>query len=264
MLSHVKNVGWGYVDGGSGGSGNSGSSSSSHLATPDFILGPRCCATYISLKYHLLHPSYLQGRIAELPSQFEVRVVLCYADAEDCESALLGLNRLALRCRCTLLLAWSLPEAGRYLETLKAYEKKPADGIMERAESEFLPRLAEVLTAVRSVNKSDVGTLLASFGSVAGIAAAPMEEMALCPGLGEKKIERLYDALREPFQRGAKRRAEQQGGGGGGGGSSSGGGDSTGVVAGAGGATSQRQNKRMSHAAAASDAPDEEQQADDF
>ena len=73
---------------------------------------------------------------------------------------------------------------------------------------EFLPRLSEVLTAVRSVNKSDVATLLGTFGSLNGIANASMEEMALCPGIGEKKVERLYDALHEPFshaKRGTKR-----------------------------------------------------------
>ena len=99
---------------------------------------------------------------------FQQHIVLCLVDVDDCESALLGINRLVLRCRCTLVLAWSLAEAARYLETFKAYENKPATVIQERAESEFLPRLSEVLTAVRSVNKSDVATLLGTFGSLNG------------------------------------------------------------------------------------------------
>jgi len=35
----------------------------------------------------------------------------------------------------------SLPEAARILETFKAYEKKPADTIMERQNKEYLGRV---------------------------------------------------------------------------------------------------------------------------
>ena len=34
----------------------------------------------------------------------------------------------------TALLAWSVPEAARYLETLRAYARKPADLIKERSD----------------------------------------------------------------------------------------------------------------------------------
>ena len=41
---------------------------------------------------------------------------------------------MCILANCTLVLAWSLEEAGRYLETYKAYEQKPADLLMENLE----------------------------------------------------------------------------------------------------------------------------------
>ena len=107
----------------------------------DFVLGKRTAALYLSLRYHLLHPQYLRARIAALREAtggegggsgdtFQQHIVLCLVDVDDCESALLGINRLVLRCRCTLVLAWSLAEAARYLETFKAYENKPKKNLM--------------------------------------------------------------------------------------------------------------------------------------
>ena len=37
-----------------------------------------------------------------------------------------------------IVLAWSFAEAGRYLETLKAYARKPADLIKERTDGSFV------------------------------------------------------------------------------------------------------------------------------
>jgi DNA excision repair protein ERCC-1 len=57
-----------------------------------------------------------------------------------------------------------------------------------------------VLTNVRSVNKTDVVTLLEVFGSFGGICQADEQQLVLCPGLGDKKVKRLYQALHEPFK----------------------------------------------------------------
>lgn len=64
----------------------------------------------------------------------------------------------------TLLVVWSNAEAARYVETLKLYEKTSADAIMERPNTDFLGQVTDALTAIRSVNKTDVSTLVASFG----------------------------------------------------------------------------------------------------
>lgn len=76
---------------------------------------------------------------------------------------------------------------------------------------------ADVLTCVRSLNKTDVLTLLSHFGSVAGILTASIEQLSMCPGFGEKKVRRLWEALHAPISgdadggASASRRAGQEG-----------------------------------------------------
>ncbi|XP_017600473.1 PREDICTED: DNA excision repair protein ERCC-1, partial [Corvus brachyrhynchos] len=55
-------------------------------------------------------------------------------------------------------------EAGRYLETFKSYEQKPPDLLKERVEQDFLSRVTDCLTGVKSVNKTDALSLLGAFG----------------------------------------------------------------------------------------------------
>ena len=78
-------------------------------------------------------------------------------------------------------------------------ETKPADLIKERSDGAFVSQLAESLTLVRPLNKNDVATLHANFGSLASIMHASHEQLAACPGLGERKVRRLCDAFAEPF-----------------------------------------------------------------
>ena len=44
-------------------------------------------------------------------------------------------------------------------------------------------------------------TLLNIFGSLAGIVAAAPEKLALCPGFGPHKAQKVYEALHEAFRR---------------------------------------------------------------
>ena len=129
-------------------------------------------------------------------------------DADE-RHALLTINTQALLHDATLLLAWSWEEAARYLETVRCYEHKPPTAIMARASDDYVGRLADVLGCVRSVNKTDAATLASNFGSVKAIARASREELALCPGLGGKKVERLYAALHAPFPGAKKHKAQR-------------------------------------------------------
>lgn len=105
-------------------------------------------------------------------------------------------------------MAASNTECGRYLETFKSYENKAATSIQEREEKEFLPRLTKVLTNVRSINKTDVSTLLDVFGNLSNICNASQQQLVLCPGLGEKKVKRLFQALHQPFERKVKPKSD--------------------------------------------------------
>ncbi|KAF3454430.1 hypothetical protein FNV43_RR04877 [Rhamnella rubrinervis] len=184
LLKHIRNVRWAFAD-----------------VVCDFLLGQSSCALYLSLRYHLLHPDYLYYRIRELQKTFKLRVVLCHIDVEDVVKPLLEVTKTSLLHECTLLCGWSLEECGRYLETIKVYENKPADIIQGQMDTDYLSRLTHALTTVRHVNKTDVVTLGTTFGSLSHIMDASMEDLARCPGIGERKVKRLYDTFHEPFKR---------------------------------------------------------------
>ncbi|MBZ3878117.1 DNA excision repair protein ERCC-1 [Sciurus carolinensis] len=153
----------------------------------------------VSLRYHNLHPDYIHERLQSLGKTFALRILLVQVDVKDPQQALKELAKMCILADCTLILAWSPEEAGRYLETYKAYEQKPADLLMEKLEQDFVSRVTECLTTVKSVNKTDSQTLLATFGSLEQLISASREDLALCPGLGPQKARRLFDVLHEPF-----------------------------------------------------------------
>jgi DNA excision repair protein ERCC-1 len=188
MLSAVRNVGLEFRDG----------------LIPDYVMGEAaCCVLFLSVRYHLLHNNYLEERLQSVrkedPTHYKTKLVLCFVDVDDNEVALREINRVALLSDFTLVLAWSWLEAARYLETFKAYENKSATIIKEKVEAEFLPKANDVLTSIRSVNKTDVVTLLSTFGTVKGLMNASMEELSLCPGVGAKKVRQLLETFQEPF-----------------------------------------------------------------
>lgn len=178
---------------------------------PDYIMGPTRCALFLSLRYHNLHPDYIHRRVAELRSDFDLRVLLCLVDVEDNTSTLLMLNDLCVQNRLSLLLAWSEEEAARYLETFKAFDGRDASSIQKREHVNYADQVSDVLGSVRSINKTDAGQLLMQFGNLKNLVAASVDELSLCPGVGPKKVRRLYEAFRKPFSsRAAKRRRERK------------------------------------------------------
>nr|XP_010945112.1 PREDICTED: DNA excision repair protein ERCC-1 isoform X3 [Camelus bactrianus] len=186
VLRFVRNVPWEFGD-----------------VLPDYVLGQSTCALFLSLRYHNLHPDYIHQRLQSLGKSFALRVLLVQVDVKDPQQALKELAKMCILADCTLILAWSPEEAGRYLETYKAYEQKPADLLMEKLEQDFVSRVTECLTTVKSVNKTDSQTLLTTFGSLEQLIAASQEDLALCPGLGPQKVRALGVGLRGWGQEGA-------------------------------------------------------------
>lgn len=168
---------------------------------PDYVLGQTTCALFLSLRYHHLNPNYIHERLKQLGSTFVLRVLLLQVDVKDPHHALKELARICIMADCTLILAWSPEEAGRYLETYKSYEKKPADLLKEQVEKDYLSKVTDCMTTVKSINKTDAITLLSTFSSVEGVINASKEDLGLCPGLGPQKARRLYDVLHKPFIR---------------------------------------------------------------
>ena len=183
VLNHVKNVKWEF----------------NGEILPDFQMGQYTAGLYLSLRYHLLHPDYLDLRIRELQREFRLQVLLVMVDVDDADEMIVKLTRLANLNKVTMILTWSNEELARYIETYKAYEKKPADIIQGSLGGDYYTQLQDVLTSIRSINKSDVYTLASTFGSLQAIMNASVEQLQLCPGLGEKKVNRIYEAFHEPI-----------------------------------------------------------------
>ncbi|XP_067670741.1 DNA excision repair protein ERCC-1-like [Haliotis asinina] len=188
ILKHVRNIPWEY--------GN---------IVPDYVMGQSTCALFLSLRYHQLNPEYIHKRLKLLGKSFDLRVLLVQVDIKDPHHLLKDLAKMCILADCTLMLAFSPEEAGRYLETYKVYENKPPEAIMEKTDNNFMAKMTDCLTTVKSVNKTDCMTLMSTFGSLEKVMKAGREELSLCPGFGPQKAQRLHDVFHQPFLKSRKR-----------------------------------------------------------
>ena len=177
----------------------------------DYVCGPTVCVLYLSLQYHKLHPGYIYKRIKSLGSNFRLRILLVLADVVEHRSPLHELTKLSLVHGVTLVCTTSEREAARYLETLRSYDGKGAEGIQERVGTDYASRLNAAFSSVRGVNKTDITTLAYTFGSVKDIALAGQDELRQCPGIGERKVARLHAALHQPFRADNKEMPAEEG-----------------------------------------------------
>ncbi|XP_052820044.1 DNA excision repair protein ERCC-1-like [Mya arenaria] len=192
ILKHIRNVPWEYA-----------------AIVPDYVIGRSNCALFLSLRYHQLHPEYLHERLKELGKGYELRVLLVLVDVKDPHHLLKSLTKICILADLTMILAFTAEEAGRYLEAYKVYENKPAEALMERADTDYVSKLTECLTTVKSVNKTDCLTLISAFKSMEGIIKASKEDISMCAGFGPQKAQRLYDVFHEPYLRLKKRERER-------------------------------------------------------
>uniref|UniRef100_A0A8B9VFP3 ERCC excision repair 1, endonuclease non-catalytic subunit n=1 Tax=Anas zonorhyncha TaxID=75864 RepID=A0A8B9VFP3_9AVES len=109
---------------------------------PDYVLGPSTCALFLSLRYHNLNPDYIHERLRSLGRSYALQLLLLQVDVKDPHQAVKELAKICVLADCTLILAWSPEEAGRYLETYKAYEQKPPDLLRERVEPGYMARVS--------------------------------------------------------------------------------------------------------------------------
>ncbi|KAI8877723.1 hypothetical protein K501DRAFT_288242 [Backusella circina FSU 941] len=138
--------------------------------------------------------------MANAKQLYVVRVVLVHVDVDNHHAPLCELNRLAVLNGFTLVLAWSLEEAGRYLETFKMFEHKSPDTIREKQNpDDYYANMTDCLTQVKSINKTDVLTLMSTFGTLKNIADATADKLAICPGFGEQKVKQLKQVWDQPF-----------------------------------------------------------------
>ena len=166
----------------------------------DFVITPAVWALFVSLRFHVLHPSYLDTRISEIRRQVKQLIILCLVDMEDYTKHMQEVSLLASARECTLMVGCKPEEVARYLESYKVFENKPASAIQERVEGEHVPQVTDLLTSIRSVNKTDVLTLMGNFRCLADVMKASPEALATCIGFGEKKVRRVYDHFHSPLR----------------------------------------------------------------
>lgn len=121
-------------------------------------------------------------------------------DIDNHEEPLRELAKTSLVNNLTLILCWSAREAARYLELYKQYEFAGPGAIRKAEGTGYAERMVDVVTAVRSVNKTDAVGLVSAFGSVRGAVNARPEEVAGVSGWGEKKVARWCGTVREGFR----------------------------------------------------------------
>ena len=200
LLSHIKHVPMEFVK--------------REEQAADFVVGPRSCALFLSVKYHMLHPQYIWGRIRQLGQAYDLRVLVCHVDIEDNVKSLGEINKICFTSDLTLILAFSEEEAARYIESLKAYQNKGSKSIQKKEEKEFVPAISKTLTGgISSVNKTDVITLLQAFNTFKGICNANEEQLLLLGGFGEKKVKDFYAATHTSFRPSNARTSTGAGGG---------------------------------------------------
>ncbi|ELU13340.1 hypothetical protein CAPTEDRAFT_166856 [Capitella teleta] len=171
ILKHIRNVAWEFGE-----------------TVADYELGLTTCALFLSLRYHLLTPNYIHERLKQLGHCYNLRVLLVLIDVKDPHHCLQELASVCILSDCTLMVAFSPEEAGRYLETYKSFETKPPDLIMEKTEANFLSKFTDCLTSVRKINKTDAATLLSTFKTFDAISEANVEDLSLLPGFGPQKV----------------------------------------------------------------------------
>ncbi|KAH8065230.1 hypothetical protein JL722_2139 [Aureococcus anophagefferens] len=126
LLKHLRNVAWRFEK----------------KLVPDYVVGEKHCAVFISIRYHLLKPSYLSRRLAELKAEtWRLRVLLCHVDLDDAAKALHELNVLAVKAECTLILGHSDRECA--YECFKAYERNSAACIKDKVDGTHHAQLAD-------------------------------------------------------------------------------------------------------------------------
>lgn len=183
ILNHIKIVPWEYAD-----------------IPADYVVGTTACALFLSLKYHRLHPEYIYSRVKLLAGKYNLRIVLVMVDIPNHEDILKELSKTSIINNLTLILCWSAPEAAHYLELFKSSEHAPATAIRTQQAQSYKDSLNEFVTTPRSINKTDVTSLISSFGSLQNAINAHPEQLASIPGWGQRKVQQWYNAVREDFR----------------------------------------------------------------
>ncbi|KAK0425443.1 hypothetical protein QR680_009205 [Steinernema hermaphroditum] len=182
----------------------------------DFEAGSSCGIFYLTLKWHKLHPGYLETRFTE-SGNYPLNILLVVVNVEEPRFLLKDLNLFCYRTRWTFVLSYTVEEAAEYIENIKLAENKSAVTALQDSHKRQMQKEAGAsktagdsrkeqlhsalgfLSSIRSVNSSDAQRLIGTFGSIQNIAKASADDLAMCPGLGPVKAQNIYNFFRTPF-----------------------------------------------------------------
>lgn len=173
----------------------------------DYIFGRSACGVFLSLKYHNLYPNYIYDKMRAIGDGYRLKVLILLVDISDPKVPLRELTKFAIHTEATLMLCWSFEEAGRYVDTYRLFRNKTPQILMEkqaannRGTEGAYECVAEALSSLKRVNKSDAVSLISSFDSLERLSAASADSLSVCPGLGPQKADQLYVLFRRPFFR---------------------------------------------------------------
>uniref|UniRef100_A0A3Q0KD97 Putative excision repair cross-complementing 1 ercc1 n=1 Tax=Schistosoma mansoni TaxID=6183 RepID=A0A3Q0KD97_SCHMA len=184
VLKQIRNVAWEYAD-----------------IDPDFVVGRNNCIYFLSLRYHNLNPEYIFERLRQTKQHYQLSVLLVQVDVPDPYYPLKELCKICWTERLTLMLAWNMEEAARYLEAYKALENKPPDNLMVEpaTQTDHIAQVTDFLTSVRRITKADAVSAMKKFDTVADIVRADQSTLEKCPGFGQLKARKLTEVFRMPF-----------------------------------------------------------------
>ncbi|CAH8592318.1 unnamed protein product [Schistosoma turkestanicum] len=184
VLKQIRNVAWEYAD-----------------IEPDFVVGRNNCIYFLSLRYHNLNSEYIFERLRQSKRHYQLSVLLVQVDVTDPYYPLKELCKICWTERLTLMLAWNIEEAARYLEAYKALENKPPDNLMEEpaTQTDHVAQVTDFLTSIRRITKADTVSAMRKFDTVADIIRADQSTLEKCPGFGQLKARKLAEVFRMPF-----------------------------------------------------------------
>ncbi|MCP9260880.1 Katanin p60 ATPase-containing subunit A1 [Dirofilaria immitis] len=171
----------------------------------DFEAGKELGVLYLSLKWHKLHPNYIETRIS---SDDPISACECGTTSYSTR-----IKSFCYRTNWTLMLCYSAEEAAEYLENLyisrNRNEQSAVNAMRERKRKRLclsdddneLHQAIKFLTVVRSLTISDAQCLIATFGNIRKIANADIDRLLLCPGLGPAKARNIHSFFRTTFRK---------------------------------------------------------------
>ncbi|EJW84471.1 helix-hairpin-helix domain-containing protein family protein [Wuchereria bancrofti] len=106
----------------------------------DFEAGKEMGILYLSLKWHKLHPNYIETRINNDGAGYVIKILLVLVNVEP-RHILRELNLFCYRTGWTLMLCYSAEEAAEYLENLhisrNRNEQSAINAMQERKKNGF-------------------------------------------------------------------------------------------------------------------------------